>query len=428
VLATVVVIASCAPREDARDAQEAEIAETPSQPELLLCFNRGTEATKIEDWAGARDAFLDGIEVAPDVPALHLAAAGAEARLGNDAASRAHLEALARLGATADLEADDSFAEYLSRPDFLDLANRLRTNGAPHPAAEVVHIFEDKELWPEGIAIDRATGELYVGSIHRRAIFRLATDGSLHEVEWSPPDDLGEVIGIWVDSDRRALWAATGDGEWREPVSGPPRTNGLVRIDLETGDLTRFPVPDDEVRLLNDVVVAPDGTVWATESVRSEVYRISPGSELELYRRFPEMVFLNGLAVSGDGRTLFLGHYGGLSALDLEEESIQPVRGNDMALGMIDGMSWVDDRLVLVQNNRHVNFRVVRVDLDAGARTAENLDVLPSGLPEGLIPYTCAVGDDSVYVVAAATFDLMDRGEVPPAPAIVRMPLVNSTG
>ena len=99
-----------------------------------------------------------------------------------------------------------------------------------------------------------------------------------------------------------------------------------------------------------------------------------------------------------------------------------------MALGMIDGMSWVDNRLVLVQNNRHVNFRVVRVDLDDGAHAAEHLEVLPGGLPEGLIPYTCAVGDDTVYVVAAAPFDLMDRGEVPPAPVIVRMPLIGSTG
>ena len=84
-------------------------------------------------------------------------------------------------------------------------------------------------------------------------------------------------------------------------------------------------------------------------------------------------------------------------------------------------MSWIKHSLV--QNSHRVNFRVVGVDLESGDSEASGLDILPSGLPKGLIPYTCAVAGDSVLVVAEAPFDLMDRGEVPPAPVVVRMPL-----
>jgi hypothetical protein len=90
---------------------------------------------------------------------------------------------------------------------------------------------------------------------------------------------------------------------------------------------------------------------------------------------------------------------------------------------MVDGLALIDDGLVMVQNSRHVNFRVVRVGLGEDGRAADKLDVFQSGLPEGLLPYTCAVHDGTVFVIAGADFGLMDGEEPPPAPAIVQLPL-----
>ncbi|MCP4896903.1 MAG: hypothetical protein GY906_07995 [bacterium] len=233
-----------------------------------------------------------------------------------------------------------------------------------------------------------------------------------------------EVLGMAVDAERRTLWVVTGIGEYNEPLEGPPRKNELVRYDLETETIeARFSVPDDELRLFNDVVVGPDGTAWISETLRGEVYRVSPGGELELYRRYKNLFYLNGIAISGDGRTLYLGHYDGLSAVNLEDGSIQLVTGEHMALGMVDGLSWLDDQLVIVQNNRRVNFRVIRVQLNSQGRHAEELEVLPSGVPDGLIPYTCAVSDDEVFVVAGASFQIQGTDEIPQPPAVVKMPL-----
>ncbi len=424
-LVMAVMVSSCSPESGTIDNQHNGPTETKDEPQLVQIFNRASEAAEQEDWIAARDACLTGLDLDPNVPALQLYAARTEARLGNETACRAHLEAALRLGATSDLAADDDYAEILKRPGFQDLAARLLANSDPQPPAEVFHRFADDELWPEGIAVDTATGDVYVGSIERHTIFRITPEGSAEELGASSEDGLQEVLGIWVDSHRRTLWAATGEGAYAEPLDGPPRTNELVRYDLEDGRLVqRYPIPDDELRLLNDVVVGPDGTAWATETLRGELYRVRPDGDLELWRRFPELVYLNGIATSGDGRTLYLGHYGGLSAISVDDGVLSPVRGTDMALGMVDGLSWVDDQLVMVQNSRHVNFRVVRVDLTEGGRQARGLEVLECGLPEGLIPYTCAVHDGTVFVVAAADFALMDEEGTPPAPAVVSLPLV----
>jgi len=423
-MAVVVSIVSCAPAEVPIDESPPIAADEEETPALMRLYNRAIEAGGQGDWETARDSYLAGMELAPNSPALILHAAGASARLGEVDACREHLESAIRIGATADLTTDEAYADVIHLPEFQDLAQRLLANGAPHPPAEIVHRFEDAELWPEGIAFDSATGDIYVGSIHRHAIYRLTPDGVVEELGTSSRDGLLEVLGIWVDAERRTLWAATGEGAWQEPLDGPPRQNELIRYDLETGQLDgRWPIPDDELRLLNDVVVGPDGTAWATETLRGELFRVAQDGELELFRRYPELVFLNGITISEDGERLFLGHFSGLSVVSPDDDSIEEINGRDMALGMIDGLSHTTGRLVLVQNSHRVSFRVVEVVLDPDEREATAIDILPSGLPEGLIPYTSAIAGDSVIVVGASTFDLLDRGEVPPAPVIVRMPL-----
>jgi sugar lactone lactonase YvrE len=391
---------------------------------LIECFEVAARAAEREDWSSALGAYKSGLELEPNLPALHINAARTEARLGNERACRAHLEAAVRLGVTTDLAADEAYTAFLEQPEFRELAEELLTNGEPMAEAEIVHRFTDAELWPEGIAVDTTTGDLYVGSIGRRAIYRLSPDGRVEEFGTSSEDGLMEVLGMWVDSGRRTLWAATGLGEYKEPLDGPPRKNELIRYDLETGRIERrYAVPDDEHRLLNDVVVGPDGTAWATETLRGELFRVLPGAELEIFRRYPELVYLNGIALSSDGETVYLGHYGGLSAVSADDGSIESIRGRDMALGMVDGLSTIDAGFVMVQNSRHVNFRVVRVGLGQDETIAEDLEVLECGLPDGLIPYTCAVHDGAVFVIAGADFSLMGGEEPPPAPAVVRLSL-----
>ncbi len=424
VSAAVVLTVACSPQAHVPEQATGDPTAARADLTLIECFERATEAAEREDWAAAREAYETGLELEPNLPALRFNAARAEARLGDAAACRAHLEAAARLGATTDLAADEAYTAILEQPEFRELAQQLLTNGEPTAEAEVVHRFADTELWPEGIAVDTSTGDLYVGSIGRHAIYRLSPDGRVEEFGTTSEDGLMEVLGMWVDAPRRTLWAATGFGDYEEPFDGPPRKNELVRYSLETGRLEhRYNVPDDENRLLNDVVVGPDGTAWATETLRGELFRVLPDGDLEIFRRYPELVYLNGIALSDDGGTVFLGHYGGLSLVSAADGAIESIRGPDMALGMIDGLTRIGGGFVIVQNSRHVNFRVVRVELGEDETVAQDLEILDCGLPDGLIPYTCAVYDGSVFVIAGADFGLMEHDEPPPAPAVVRMPL-----
>ena len=231
-IAIVGLVASCSPPGPEIDEKLPADVAPADTPALMVHYENAIKAGSTEDWAAARDAFLAGIEIAPNAPVLHLHTARTFARLGDWNSCREHLETVIGLGGTADLTADEAFASMVDQPGFKDLVASLSANGEPHPAAEIVHRFADAELWPEGVAVDAETGDIYLGSIHRRVIHRLTPDGRLAVVGSPAEDGLLAVIGIWVDAPRRALWAVTGEGEWREPDDSAPRRNELVRYDL----------------------------------------------------------------------------------------------------------------------------------------------------------------------------------------------------
>ena len=424
------VIGACSSEPPQREAatddfvsQDAAVSSRASEFEgLMVHAQRAHEAAGNEEWGTALAEYRIALEQEPDHPILLFRVARYEAKLGQEDAAIAHLERAAELGATGDTDSDDFFDSLRERDDFQAVTRRLVENGRPHETAEVVITFEDAELWPEGIATDAATGDIYVGSFGRHKVVRIPPSGEVEDFGTTSEDDLQAVVGIWVDSERRELWAATGD----QPTPGAPPVPGeVVRYSIDSGALAaRYPGPDDgKPQLINDVTVGPDGTAYVTESLGGRIFRVPPdGDALELFKSFPLLAFINGVAISDDGSMLYFAHIEGLSAIDLATGSTMRVTATDgSVLGMGDGLSWAGDGLVIVQNQPQLNFRIVHAALDEMGSRVTELSVLPSGLPAGLIPYTSAVLDQTAYIVAAAEFGLMEGDEVPPAPVVVKM-------
>ena len=145
---------------------------------------------------------------------------------------------------------------------------------------------------------------------------------------------------------------------------------------------------------------------------------------MELFAELPSFGFANGIAASGDGRTLYVAHAEGLSAIDSRTGAIERVLPQgDFTLVSADGLSWTDGSLILVQNQPSLNNRVVQVMLDSTGRKALSLRRLDAGLPPGLDPFTCAVGDGFVYVTASPPISPGVDLSGAPRPAIARLPL-----
>jgi hypothetical protein len=89
-------------------------------------------------------------------------------------------------------------------------------------------------------------------------------------------DNLDCVLGLFVDSAQQQLYAVSTNGFLDEAQK--QRRNAVVRYDLKTGLLvSRYDAPD--ANQLNDLTIATDGTIYATDSAGGTLFRKTPAEK-----------------------------------------------------------------------------------------------------------------------------------------------------
>jgi len=146
-------------------------------------------------------------------------------------------------------------------------------------------------------------GSVYFGSTATGTIYRAAPGASQAE-PWilAATAGLTNVLGVLADDASNTLWVcqnSTG-GRGGTPVAGQ---TALRSFDLRTGEAKgTFNFPSNG-GVCNDMVVAPDGTVYATESFANRIHRLRPGArELDLWvPAHEELAGVDGIAILADG-------------------------------------------------------------------------------------------------------------------------------
>ena len=217
-----------------------------------------------------------------------------------------------------------------------------------------------------------------------------------------------------VDARRGALWVCSSAGS---RFAGQRGWAGLFKYDPETGRLLAQYVLDSRggPHFFNDLAVSPDGTVYVTDTERGEVYRLRPnGRHLETFlvpRQFREP---NGIAVSSDGRRLFVAdESAGIAVVDLRTRVCRPLgRASSMNLAGIDGLYVTAGALVAVQNAAGTE-RILRLDLSNDLERVTRLTVLESRNPLFAVPTTGAMVDGWFYYIANSHVDQLDAAGSP---------------
>lgn len=205
------------------------------------------------------------------------------------------------------------------------------------------------------------------------------------------------MLGLAVDSERGHFYAVSTNG-FIEGAKAE-RRNVVVRYELKSGRLLdRFPAP--EAIQLNDLAVAPDGTLYVTDSASGTLFRRKP-KETTL-TRFGEAGALrgaNGIALAPDA-ALYVTLSTGIARVDATTgEPTRLPQPDDVVTGGIDGLYWHDGDLFGIQNVTNPG-RVVRIALtDKGAGIA-GLTVLQSHHhPEFAEPTTGVIANGALNVI-----------------------------
>jgi hypothetical protein len=357
-----------------------------------------TAALAAGDTVAAADSVLAAARHWPTQAAYWLATARWQALAGRSTVALEALTTLAELGGS--WRPDD--------PRLGSLVRDPRFRALHPPTAQrrsiVVASLPDPDFHPEGVAWDPRSRRLFVGSIHRGSVVLIDSTGSVQPFLPPSAHGLRAIVGVLADTARNLLWVSSADVPERAGGAASPRLPSAVyAFSLETGALVRrIGFADTLPHLIGELILAPDGSIWGTDSESPAIYRVPTDSARSTMERVafthPDWRSLQGLAFSADGRHAWIADWTtGLFRLDLVRGAVAPVApGPGMTLLGIDGLYRVGEGHFLAIQNGIAPPRIIAIDLERNGlavRSVRALDHPPGGgeptlgvvTPEGLL-------------------------------------------
>jgi sugar lactone lactonase YvrE len=383
-------------------AETARLNEGEPLSDLVMRAREARIAGNNKGWLELGQRVL---KLAPDHPDLLISVGRALAANGRSDEALPYLEDAVRRGAGFDLSA---LAEFKSAPDtsrLRELREAALKNMAPVSPSEVFVAIQDESIQPEGITWDPIGRHLYIGSL-KGTIWRVDLDGKLQRFA-GPDTRLREVLGLKVDAKRRLLWAVTGVFPDIPPPPEPKKDMGITSLhayQLGTGKRVRECGLDERPTLhgFNDMALASNGDVYATDTSTNAIYKLSAESGCKLDRILHDqtLTFPNGIVLTPDESRLYVAHVEGISAVDLRtgRRTLLAVPKNG-AVNSIDGLALDGKNVLGVQGSPYFN-RVARIRLADDGLSIGEVSTMSSRPPLNLRPTTGVVAGDHFYLVA----------------------------
>ncbi len=173
------------------------------------------------------------------------------------------------------------------------------------------------QAYPESMSA-ASDGTIYISSIASGGVARVKPGASKAEM-WIKPGafDTRNTFGVLVDEKTNTLWVCSNDIS-AMGIPGPSSIPGahLKGFDLATGEGKFSAAFPGNAHVCNDMVIAPDGTMYVTNTAAPQILRLKPGAkDLEIWLENDLLVpkngaGLDGIAFGSDGN-LYVNTYGG---------------------------------------------------------------------------------------------------------------------
>jgi sugar lactone lactonase YvrE len=159
----------------------------------------------------------------------------------------------------------------------------------------------DTAVMAENLTSSR-DGRVFFGSMTTGTIYR-ALPGAARADPWilASTAGLSRVLGVLADDRSNSLWVCQNATEARGETPAAGQT-ALRSFDLTTGaPKGTYPFPPNS-RICNDIAVSADGSAYVSESYGGKVHRLKPGaSDLEVWASDERIAVIDGLAFLADG-------------------------------------------------------------------------------------------------------------------------------
>lgn len=334
--------------------------------------------------------------------ALYMLAA-ALAKSGHPDDSLIQLKALASSGSCLEPR-EKTFSDMTKLPEYQSLVQKLAA--AQTSRGQTAFTIPEPDFFPEGIAYDAENQALFVGSVHKRKIVRIGiSQNKVEPFVESKQDGLMSVLGMKVDSKNHQLWAVSVADPTMQDYSEKEDAgkNAVVQYDVKGKTLLhKYPLPGGTGHYLNDLALDAAGGVYVTDSGSGEIFTIAPGGkELEVFLPAGSFSALNGIAMSADGKMLYVADtLKGIYAITPGTKAITRLSvGTGIETAGIDGLYFYKQSLIGIFNMMQPG-RIMKFDLDDTGLKVVRSTVLECGNPSFDDPTTATIAGDALYLIA----------------------------
>jgi sugar lactone lactonase YvrE len=238
--------------------------------------------------------------------------------------------------------------------------------------------FTKAALYPEGVEYDAANNRFLVTSLHEGIVGAVKPDGSYAPVFQNP--SMISAIGIRIDAKRDRVLVCNSDPgvsiHTNKETQG--KLAGLAAFKLSSGELIKYidlgALSNGGGHFCNDIALAQDGTVYATDSFSPIIYKINSNYNASILiqdKRFEGQGFsLNGIVVKDNALIVAKDNEGVLFRIPLDDPSkFQEVKVDQKMVGA-DGLVMKPDGSLLVIANANTN-KVFKLVSDDGWNSAK---------------------------------------------------------
>ena len=329
------------------------------------------------------------------------------ARLGEQTKALALLKECTGLNAgfVPEPALDSSLRPLESNAEFRELLEDARRAYPPVRHAQVAFTVPEKDLFPEGLAVDASSGVFYIGSEHLKKILRFTLTGGVSDFVKRDAYDLSPVGGVHVDPTDHSVWATTDAGAKQRPE--------LLHFDAQGKLLERFTEPGSMPHDLNDSVLRGTREVFATDTEGNHVYRFDRSAHTFTKMKLHRPVFEpNGITLSRDGNLMFIADDLGVIRVDLRSNESTDVNPSAQdTLAGIDGLYWYKGDLVGIEYGTGA-YRVMRWRLSPDGRKVVSSEVLERATELVKNPTTGAIFEGNFYFMANTGIQNLENDKI----------------
>ena len=318
-------------------------------------------------------------------------------------------------GYAYELKGDKRFDKVATTEVWTYTLKGFDANRVPFGEGRVlVTLPRERELL-ESLAWDPTRKQLLVGSARDGKVYRVGKGGTLAPlVAADAQNGMWAVFDLAVDAERGVLWVASTAVPHYRGYDAQQHLGraGVFKFDLATGKfIKKFLSPSiaGQSFFLSSLALGKDGEVYAADGVNNAVYQVRDDQFRRLFHA-PRLGSIRGMAVSGDGKRLYLGdHERGVIGFDLASgKPFDVAVPKTLALGGIDGLAFWKGHLIVVQNGMQPN-RVMRLKLSEDGRSIAGVQPLLANQPELTLPTLGTVAGDDFHFIANSQKPNYDR-------------------